>query len=145
MFSYTTVFSCMSCLGLLYVYLLLAELTSLQLVLCDLNWLTTLNGVPKGTFQSGGGVVLPDLEQECTYIRLWYMIYDIWYMIYHIYACTYVYIYIYISLSIRLYQSVHFGSLCGLETCLCAVKSKKVYQGKQVGTPFVVWPIQMES
>lgn len=70
MFSYTTVFSCMSCLGLLYVYLLLAELTSLQLVLCDLNWLTTLNGVPKGTFQSGGGVVLPDLEQECTYIRL---------------------------------------------------------------------------
>lgn len=72
----------MSCLGLLYVFLsyltffsssnflyfLLSELSPLQLVLCDLNWLSTLNGVPKGTFQSGGGVVLPDLEQECTYI-----------------------------------------------------------------------------
>ena len=65
------------------------------------------------------------------------MIYDISYI------CLYLCIYIHIHIII--YQSVHFGSLCGLETCLCAVKSKKVYQGKQVGTPFVVWPIQMES
>ena len=107
----------MSCLGLLYVFLsyltffsssnflyfLLSELSPLQLVLCDLNWLSTLNGVPKGTFQSGGGVVLPDLEQECTYIWL-----CLWYMIYHIYACTYVYIYIYISLSISQYTSAVF-------------------------------------
>ena len=103
-------FSCMSC-GLLcvflsyptffsysnFVYHLLAELT-------DHNWLTTLNGVPKGTFQSGGG-------SSWTRMYVWYVIYQ----------------------------------LCGLETCLCAVKSKKVHQGKRVGTPFVVWPIQTES